>query len=329
MHIADDGRVAPELTHHHAFLGADHARNERRTLIVVGVTLVTMVVEIVAGWAYGSMALTADGWHMATHAGAIGLAALAYRFAARHAADPAYAFGAGKVGDLAGFASAIVLGLVALAIGWESFARLADPQPVAYAEATVVAVIGLAVNVGCALLLGHGAGHSHHGHGHDHGHRHAHDHDHDHHGHDHDHHDHNLRGAYLHVLADALTSALAIGGLLVGWRSGWSWIDPAIGVVGAAVIGWWSVSLARDTARVLVDATPDAELGGRIRGRLEIGDARVTDLHLWRVGPGHMAVIASVATHEPLEPATCKARLAGLAGLSHVTIEVNRCAGET
>ncbi|MFD1332199.1 CDF family Co(II)/Ni(II) efflux transporter DmeF [Methylopila musalis] len=326
MHLTEEGRRA--FAHEHRFLGAAHARNERRTLVVVAITAAMMVVEIVAGWAFGSMALLADGWHMATHAGAIGLAAFAYRFASRHAADPRFSFGAGKVGDLAGFASAIVLGVIALAIGVESVVRLTAPQPIAYAEATAIAVVGLAVNVVCALLLSHGGhghgshGHGHHGHGHDHGSHHAHGHDH---GQTHAHDDHNLRGAYVHVLADALTSALAIAGLLAGWRFGWAWVDPAIGVVGAVVIASWAVSLARDTARVLVDATPDAALAGAIRTALETGDVRVTDLHLWRVGPGHMAAIVSLATHHPEQPAAYKARLRDLDGLSHVTVEVNRC----
>ncbi|GLK77232.1 cation transporter [Methylopila jiangsuensis] len=329
MHLTEEGRRA--FAHDHRFLGAEHARNERRTLIVVAITAAMMVVEILAGWAYGSMALLADGWHMATHAGAIGLAAFAYRFAARHDADPRFSFGAGKVGDLAGFSSAIVLGVIALAIGVESVVRLTAPQPVAYAEATAIAVIGLAVNVVCALLLGHDHSHGggrHHGHHHGHGHdRHDHADDHDHDGHAHD--DHNLRGAYVHVLADALTSALAIGGLLAGWRFGWTWVDPAIGVVGAGVIGWWSISLARDTGRVLVDATPDARLAAHIRATLETGDVRVTDLHLWRIGPGHMAAIVSLVTHRPEQPAAYKARLGALEGLSHVTVEVNLCEGET
>lgn len=334
MHASTDGRLAPRYAHEHRFLGEDHARNERRTLVVVAVTVVMMVVEIVAGWAFGSMALTADGWHMATHAGAIGLAAAAYRFASKRSADPSFAFGAGKVGDLAGFTSAIVLAIVALAIGAESIVRLASPQPVAYAEASAIAVLGLIVNVICALLLG-GHGHSHGGHGaHD---DHGHVHDHDDHGDGHAHHDHgdaeahgghddhNMRGAYLHVLADALTSVLAIAGLLAGWRFGWAWVDPAIGVVGAVVIASWSLSLARDTGRVLVDATPDSKLAARIRTTLETGDVKVSDLHLWRVGPGHMAAIVALVTHHPEEPAAYKARLAHLNGLSHVTVEVNTC----
>lgn len=317
---------AAMFRHEHRFLGEDHAENARRTGWVVVITAVTMAVEIAAGWAFGSMALLADGFHMATHAGAIGVAALAYRIAARRVKDPRLAMGAGKVGDLAGFANAIALGVVSLAIAWESLSRLANPQPVAYAEATVVAVLGLTVNILSAALLGGGHGHGHgggHGQVEHHGHHHGHSHDH-HHGHD----DRNLRGAYLHVLADALTSVVAIAGLAAGWALGWSWMDPAVGVLGALMIASWAISLVRDTARTLVDAPPDAGLEKAIRERLETGDVVVSDLHLWRVGPGHVAAIVSLVTHEPREPASYKAKLAGLAPLAHVTVEVNRCPGE-
>lgn len=322
MHRTEHAGHVARFEHEHSFLGADHAANERRTLLVVAVTAVAMVAEIVAGLAFGSMALLADGVHMATHAGAIGIAALAYRIASRRAADPRLAMGAGKVGDLAGFGNAVVLGVVSLVIAWESLSRLVDPTPVAYAEATVVAVLGLLVNLVCAWLLaggGHGHGHAH-GHGHDHGHGHAHAHR--------DHGDNNLRGAYLHVLADALTSVAAIAGLAAGWAFGWAWVDPAVGVVGALMIASWSVSLARSTGRTLIDAPPDPALERAVRERLAVGDVEICDLHLWRVGPGHVAAIVSLVTHEPQEPAAYKARLSGLEGLSHVTIEVNRCPGE-
>ena len=319
---------AADFRHDHDFLGDEHARNARRTLIVVAITAAAMVAEIVAGFAFGSMALLADGFHMATHAGAIGIAVFAYRVASRRASDPRLAMGSGKIGDLAGFGNAVVLGVVALLIAWESLQRLASPQPVAYAEALMVAVLGLAVNVVCAALLG--------GHDHDHG-----AHTDAHHGHDHPHaghtsrkdrpaghEDHNLRGAYLHVLADALTSVVAILGLAAGWTLGWTWMDPAVGALGAVMIASWSVSLARATARTLIDAPPAPGLEKAIRARLETGDVEVCDLHLWRVGPGHVAAIVSLVTHEPKEPAAYKAALAGLAPLSHVTIEVNRCPGE-
>lgn len=312
MHRSAAGHAA--FAHDHSFLGDDHAENARRTLLVVAITAVAMAVEIVAGWAFGSMALLADGFHMATHAGAIGVAAFAYRVAARRARDPRLAMGAGKVGDLAGFANAVVLGVVALAIGWESLSRLVAPQPVAYPEAMTVAALGLVVNIVCAWLLGGGHDHEH-GHAHDHAQGDAHA-------------DHNMRGAYLHVLADALTSVVAIVGLGAGWLLGWSFMDPLVGALGAVLIASWSISLARQTGRTLVDEPPDERLEGEIRKRLETGDVEVSDLHLWRVGPGHLAAIVSLVTHEPLEPDAYKARLSGLGQLSHVTIEVNRCSGD-
>jgi cation diffusion facilitator family transporter len=264
------------LTHSHVYLGKRHDANARRTLWVVLLTALMMVGEVAAGIAFNSMALLADGFHMATHAGALGIAALAYRYAKRHAESGRYTFGTGKVGDLAGFASALVLGIVALGIAWESAMRLVDPSPVAFGEATIIAVIGLGVNIVSALLLGHG-----HDHGHD-----GHDHSHDH-GHTHEK-DNNLRSAYLHVVADALTSVLAIAALLGGRYLGWVWLDPAMGVVGAIVIAVWSWSLMRDTGAVLLDAT-DARLEAEIRERVEgPGDARICDLHIWRVGRARM-----------------------------------------
>lgn len=301
------------LTHDHVFLGKRHDENARRTLWVVALTAVMMVGEIAAGLAFNSMALLADGFHMATHAGALGIAAIAYAYAKRHAHGRRYSFGTGKVGDLAGFASALVLGIVALGIAYESLTRLFDPSPVAFAEATIIAVIGLGVNIASALLLGHG-----HSHGHDHGH--------DHHGHTHDHdHDHppekdnNLRSAYLHVVADALTSVLAIAALLGGRYLGWVWLDPAMGVVGSIVIAVWAWSLMRDTGAVLLDAT-DAALETEIRTRVEEpGDARIIDLHVWRVGPAaHSAIISVVGA--PRE-AIC-ARVKPVHGIEHLTVEI-------
>lgn len=324
MHRSAAAGHAARFEHDHQFLGADHAANARKTLLVVVITAIAMVAEIAAGIAFGSMALLADGFHMATHAGAIGIAAVAYRIASRRAADPRLAMGAGKIGDLAGFGNAVVLGVVSLVIAWESLGRLISPTPVAYQEATIVAVLGLIVNLVCAWLLA-GGGHSHAGHHHGHD-DHASDH-HDHHHHGHGHEDNNLRGAYLHVIADALTSVAAIAGLAAGWAFGWLWVDPAVGVLGAIMIASWSVSLARSTGRTLIDAPPDAGLEKSVRERLEVGDVSVSDLHLWRVGPGHVAAIVSIVTHEPKEPVVYKAKLDGIEGLSHVTIEVNRCPG--
>jgi len=312
--------------HDHLFLGADHDRNERRTRWVVVLTAAMMAAEIAGGLAFGSMALLADGLHMATHAGALGVAALAYGYARRHARDPRFAFGTGKLGDLAGFASALVLAVVSIGIGWESVARLLNPVAIAYDEAIAIAVLGLAVNIASAWLLHDGGHHHGHHHGHDHGHHHhAHGHDHDHHGHHAHHRDHNLRAAYFHVLADAVTSVGAILGLLAGRIYGWAWMDAVMGIVGGVMIARWSWGLLRDSGAVLLDTVPDPGLAETIRGRLETGGDRIADLHLWRVGPGHAAAIVSLVSDRPLPPAQYKARLDGLPGLSHVTVEVNRC----
>jgi len=302
-----------QLTHDHAFLGNSHDRNARRTLWVVLLTAGMMVVEIVAGVLFNSMALLADGFHMATHAGALGVAAIAYAYAKKHANSRRYSFGTGKVGDLAGFASAMALGLVALGIAVESAQRLLSPQSVAFGEATVIAVVGLLVNLASAWLLG--ADH-HHGHGHGHGHDHGH-HDHSH-GHDHHHHDNNLRSAYVHVLADALTSVLAIVALLGGRYLGWVWLDPVMGLVGATVIAVWSWSLMRDTASVLLDAH-ESHLEEEIREFVEgPGDARITDLHVWRVGPGAHAAIVAV---KGIDGDTVRSRLHEVHEIAHLTVE--------
>ena len=318
--------------HGHDFLGTHHDRNSRRTLAVVVLAAAAMAAEIAAGTAFGSLALLADGWHMATHVAALGISVVAYRLARRYADDPRFAFGTGKFGDLAGFASAIALGLTAALIAVEAFERLRAPVPIAFGEALAVAVVGLAVNLASAWLLGHGGDHAHdhHGHGDDHGHGHAH-HGHAHgearHGHAHDGHahgaaDNNLRAAYLHVLADALTSVLAIVSLLAGSFLGWSWLDPAVAALGAAVIGVWSVGLVRRTALALLDADAPPELARRVREAVETGDDRVDDLRLWRVGPGCYAAVLVVASSSQRPPAAYRARLAGLHALKHVTVEV-------
>jgi cation diffusion facilitator family transporter len=305
-----------QLSHDHVFLGNAHDRNARRTLWVVLLTAGMMVVEIVAGVMFNSMALLADGFHMATHAGALGVAAIAYAYAKKHANSRRYSFGTGKVGDLAGFASAMALGLVALGIAVESAQRLLNPQSVAFGEATVIAVVGLLVNLASAWLLG--ADH-HQGYGHDHGHGHDHHHHHEHqHGHDHHHHDNNLRSAYVHVLADALTSVLAIVALLGGRYLGWVWLDPVMGLVGATVIAVWSWSLMRDTASVLLDAH-ESHLEEEIREFVEgPGDARITDLHVWRVGPGAHAAIVAV---KGIDGDTVRSRLHEVHEIAHLTVE--------
>ncbi len=304
--------------HDHDFLGADHRRNERRTWLVIALTAAMMIGEIAAGAAFGSMALLADGFHMATHAGALAIAALAYAYARRHTHDDRFAFGTGKLGELAAFASAIILAVVALLIGYESVLRLATPTPIRFDEAIAVATLGLVVNLASAWLLRDDGHHHHHPAGHDHG-------DQPHEGHDHAgrHQDHNLRAAYLHVLTDALTSVLAIVGLLAGRLYGWVWMDPLVGIVGAVIIARWSVGLMRDAGAVLLDMTPDRALAARMTRLLEAGGDRVADLHLWRVGPGHMAAIVSIVAVRPQPPEAYKARLAEIAALCHVTVEVH------
>jgi cation diffusion facilitator family transporter len=297
-------------THQHAFLGARHDRHARRTWFVVALTAVMMVAEIVGGTMFGSMALVADGWHMSTHAAALAIAGFAYHFAREHSQDPRFTFGTGKLGELAGFASAVMLALVALLIAYESAHRMLSPVPISFNEAIAIAIMGLAVNVVSALLLRE---------------------DHDHHD-DHEHHDHhdrhvdtNLRAAYLHVLADALTSVLAIVGLLAARFYGWVWMDPAVGIVGAIVIASWSIGLIRSASATLLDMVPDPSLASQVREKLEANDDRVSDLHIWRLGPGHSALVVSVVSDQPQEPAVYKARLKGLSRVSHVTVEVHAC----
>ena len=301
-------------THDHMFLGAGHDENARRTLWVVALTAVMMVGEIVAGYWTGSMALLADGFHMATHAGALSVAAAAYAYARKHAHSPAYSFGTGKVGDLAGFASAMILGLVAIGIGVESVVRLFEPITVAFTEATVIAIIGLLVNIVSAFMLSgthhhHGEGHGHHHD--DHGHAKAHAHG----------GDNNLRSAYIHVLTDALTSVLAIAALLAGRYLGWVWMDPVMGIVGALVIIRWAWTLMRDTAGILLDRT-DPHVAEEIRTLVEgQGDAHIADLHVWRVGPQAHAAIVCVKAQPGVTGEVIRARLAPVHELGHLTVE--------
>ncbi|MGO9133651.1 MAG: CDF family Co(II)/Ni(II) efflux transporter DmeF [Methylovirgula sp.] len=326
--------------HSHDFLGADHERNERRSWMVIGLCAIMMVAEIAGGLIFGSMALIADGLHMSTHAGAFLITALAYSFAWRHRTDERFCFGTGKFGDLAAFTSAIILAIIALLIGYESITRILQPVPIAFNEAIPIAIVGLAVNLISALLLRHDHGHGDHDHGenygHDHGpvHAHHHDHSYDHsHGHAHDDgHAHgvadedlNLRAAYVHVLADAAVSVLAVVGLVVGRQFGILWLDPIMGLIGTGVIASWSIGLLRSAGAVLLDLRADPMLAAAIRARLEVDDDLVSDLHLWRLGPGHAGVVATIVTCAPQPPAFYKARLKGLTGLSHVTVEVVPC----
>jgi cation diffusion facilitator family transporter len=297
-----------QWTHEHDFLGEQHSRNERRTWIVVALTAIMMVGEIVAGSLFGSMALLADGWHMATHAAALGIAGLAYLFARQHMRNSRFAFGTGKFGDLAAFSSAVILAMIAVQIAYESAVRLVNPVPIAYGEAIFVAALGLGINLISAWLL---RDEDEHHHGHDDAHEH--------------HHDNNLRAAYIHVLADAATSILAILALVVAMYSQWVWTDPAVGIVGSLVIASWAYGLIKTSGAVLLDVTADENLERVIRDRLETKGDKVTDLHLWQVGPGHRAAVVSIVSDNPLPPAIYKKRLGGLRGLSHVTVEVEVC----
>ena len=402
-------------SHSHHFLGESHESSERKTWAVIALCGAMMIVEIVGGLMFGSIALVADGMHMSTHAGALLLAALAYSFARKHSNDPRFTFGTGKFGDLAGFTSAIILLMIALLIGYEAVSRLMTPVPIHFSEAIPIACLGLAVNIASALIL---SGGHHHGHEHGHGHQHGHGQEHDHHDethhietrggavelevfedgvpprfrlhglrgqslaadgtvietirpegarqtfrmidcgsylesadeipephefearvrlgaeehavrfeeHEHAHHsahrDHNMRAAVVHVMADAAVSVLVIVGLVLARAFGWLWMDPLAGIVGAFVIASWSFSLIRDTARILLDMNPDRDMADKLRQTIEADGDRLADLHLWRLGPGHLGAIVSVTTSEERGPDYYRARLTRFRTLSHLTIEV-------
>jgi cation diffusion facilitator family transporter len=316
-------------THGHVF-DEGNPLAERGTRLVMWITASMMVVEIAAGWLFNSMALLADGWHMSSHALAIGLSAFAYAAARRYATDARFAFGTWKIEVLAGFASAIFLLGVAALMVIGSVEHLLRPAPIAYSEAIVIAALGLAVNIACAMILGNA---HHHGNRHDHAHDDEHDHEHDpaqhHHGH-HRHHDFNLKSAYLHVIGDAATSVLAITALAGGAIFGWSWLDPTMGLVGAGVVGAWAFGLLKGTSRVLLDREMDDPIVGEIRDAVESPDAegetRVADLHVWRVGKSCFACALTVVTHDAaVTPARLRQRLAAHPEIAHATIEVHRC----
>jgi len=329
--------------HSHVFLGSGHEQSERRTWVVIGLCGAMMILEIVGGSLFGSIALVADGMHMSTHAGALLLAALAYSFARRHADDGRFSFGTGKLGDLAGFTSAVVLAMIALLIGYEAVSRLFAPAPIHFAEAIPIACLGLGVNIASAWLLS--GGHHHHGHAHGQaGDEQAHEEEHrvetpdgvlerdislaEHdHGpaHGASHRDNNMRAAIIHVLADAAVSVLVIIGLTLAWAFGWLWMDALAGIVGACVIASWSYGLIRDTGAILLDMVPDPAVAENIRRAVQAQGDRIDDLHLWRLGPGHLGAIVAIATaEEGRGPRHYRRLLAQFPTLSHVTIEIQR-----
>ncbi len=293
--------------HSHDF-SVKNKKGELRTKYVLILTAITMVVEIIAGSVYGSMALLADGWHMGTHVAAFLIAIFAYRYARKHANDPIYSFGTGKVNVLGGFASAIALAVVALVMLVESLQRIIEPQSIHFNEAIIVASIGLFINVISAFLLKDN-------------HNHAHEHDH--------HHDHNLRAAYLHVLADAMTSVLAIVALVSGKYLGWNWLDPIMGIVGALIITRWSYGLLKQTSPILLDASIEKDYQHAISETIESdSDNRISDIHVWKIGANHYAAIVALVTHHPKSTGHYKMLLSKFHKLSHITIEVNECKDE-
>jgi cation diffusion facilitator family transporter len=302
-----------DWTHSHVFDAGNQA-GERGTRAVMWITAVMMVVEILAGWWFNSMALLADGWHMSSHAVAIGLSAFAYAAARRYAHDPRFAFGTWKIEVLGGFASAIFLLGVAAMMVFGSVERIFSPQPIHFKEAIIVATLGLVVNIVCAIILG-GAHHHHHDDDHHHGHH---------------HHDLNLKSAYLHVIADAATSVLAIIALAGGWIYGWSWLDPVMGIVGAVLVAIWAKNLLRETGKVLLDREMDHPVVEEIREVIETGPGmettRIADLHVWRVGKGSYSCALSVVTRDPdLTPERVREKLAQHEEIAHTTIEINYC----
>lgn len=305
--------------HDHVF-DSGNAAGERGARVVMWITAATMLVEIAAGWFFNSMALLADGFHMSSHAVAIGLSAYAYATARRHAQDPRYAFGTWKIEILGGFASAVFLLVVVALMAYGSIERLFKPEPIHYPEAMTIAVLGLVVNLVCALILGKANDHGHHHHGHDH--------DHDDHGHHH--HDLNLKSAYLHVVADAATSVAAIAALAGGWWLGWAWLDPAMGLIGAVIVAVWAKGLVGETSKVLLDREMDHPVVDEIREVIAQqgapSETEITDLHVWRVGRASYSCALSVVTHDAhLTPGQVREWLAVHEEIAHATIEIHRC----
>jgi cation diffusion facilitator family transporter len=305
------------MRHEHVFLGAGHDANERKTWAVIALCSVMMIVEIAGGSFFGSLALVADGLHMSTHASAMLIAALAYTYARKHANDPRFVFGTGKLGDLAGFSSAVILAMIALLIGYEAIARFMAPVPIHFSEAIPIAVVGLLVNITSAWLLSDGDHHHGHSHGHD-------EHAGEGHGHGVDARDHNIRAAYIHVIADAAVSVLAIVGLSLARAFGWLWMDPLAGILGAFVIANWSYGLVRDTGAILLDMNPSKAMANKVRAAVETAGDQLIDLHVWRLGPGHFGAIVSLVSDVPQRgPAFYHTALRRVKGLSHITVEVH------
>jgi len=316
MHNPIPQPASDDLAHDHIFDQGSNAA-ERGTRLVMWITAAMMVVEIAAGWWLNSMALLADGWHMSSHALAIGLSAFAYAAARKYAKDPRFAFGTWKIEILAGYTSAVFLLGIAALMAFGSIERIFSPEPIHYRDAILIAVIGLVVNVVCAMILGH----AHHDHGHGH-------HHHGHHGHGHDHHDLNLKSAYIHVIADAATSVLAIGALAGGWAFGWSWLDPVMGIVGAVLVAVWAKNLIVETGKVLLDREMDAPVVEEIRevvaAASTAGHTSLVDLHVWRVGQQLYSCALSLVTDDPaLTPARVHEQLGVHEEIVHVTIEVH------
>lgn len=324
-----EGRSALfEARHSHVFLGEGHERAERQAWAVISLCGLMMVLEVVGGILFGSLALVADGLHMSTHASALLLAALAYRYARRHAGDPRFSFGTGKLGDLAGFTSAVILAMIAVLIGYEAVNRFIHPVTIHFREAIPIAALGLAVNLASAWLLSRG-GHDHHDRGHV---RHSDGAEHG--AHESGRHgqggsaaasrDNNLRAAIIHVAADAAVSVLVILGLLLARVFGWLWMDPLAGLVGAAVIASWSFGLMHDTAAVLLDMNPDRDLEEDILAAVQAHGDRLTDLHVWRLGPGHLGAIVAVETSQGRSPSFYREKLSQFRMLSHITVEIHQ-----
>jgi cation diffusion facilitator family transporter len=335
VQMSDVDPGAEIYPHRHVFLGEAHEQNTRRTWAVVWLSGATMIIEIVGGLLFGSIALVADGIHMSTHAGALLIAAFAYSYARKHANDPDFSFGTGKLGDLAGFTSAIILAMIALLIAYKSIGRFFTPVPISFSEAIPIAGLGLLVNIASVFILmakDHHHGHTHYR-KHDDDHKHAHDHGYAH-GHPHTHaaaggpanvsisRDYNMQAAAMHVVADAAVSVLVIVGLGLAFAFGWLWMDPLAGIIGAGVTASWAEGLIRNAGAILLDMKPDRAMEDLLRQTIESEGDRVVDLHLWRLGPGHLGAIISVVTHEDRDPDYYRARLARFRSLSHLTIEV-------